>query len=223
MPISSFSAPSAIAKPGVCTSSTRPASPYEGQFIYETDTDKTFVWNGSAWVQQFTASLVDAKGDLLVASADDTLARLAVGSNNQVLVADSAATNGVKWAALSGITTAWTAYTPTATASSGSITTGSLTRARYYQVGKLVVGRIEYVITTAGTAAGSYIDFTLPVTAGDYSGGTSIGFGREYLSTGYHLNVWIISTTALRVGIYENSGVIQNSRNIGITFAYEAA
>ena len=49
MPISSFLAPSAIAKPGVCTSSTRPASPYEGQFIYETDTDKTLVWNGSAW------------------------------------------------------------------------------------------------------------------------------------------------------------------------------
>lgn len=36
-------------KPGVCTSSTRPTSPYEGQMIYETDTDKVLVWNGSAW------------------------------------------------------------------------------------------------------------------------------------------------------------------------------
>lgn len=35
--------------PGVCTSSSRPASPYEGQMIYETDTDKVLVWNGSAW------------------------------------------------------------------------------------------------------------------------------------------------------------------------------
>jgi len=49
MPISSYIAPSAIAKPGVCTSSTRPASPYEGQYIYETDTDKTLFWNGSLW------------------------------------------------------------------------------------------------------------------------------------------------------------------------------
>lgn len=49
MPISSFSAPSAIAKPGVCTSSTRPASPYEGQVIYETDTDLLRFWDGSAW------------------------------------------------------------------------------------------------------------------------------------------------------------------------------
>ena len=36
-------------KPGVCTSSTRPTSPYEGQAIYETDTDKMLVYNGSAW------------------------------------------------------------------------------------------------------------------------------------------------------------------------------
>jgi hypothetical protein len=47
--ISSFLAPSAIAKPGVCTSSTRPASPYEGQVIYETDTDRALVWDGAAW------------------------------------------------------------------------------------------------------------------------------------------------------------------------------
>jgi hypothetical protein len=37
-------------RPGVCTSTTRPTAPYEGQTIYETDTDKTLFWNGSAWV-----------------------------------------------------------------------------------------------------------------------------------------------------------------------------
>lgn len=44
-------------------------------------------------------TIVDAKGDLLVGSAADTAARLAVGTNNHVLTADSNATNGVKWAA----------------------------------------------------------------------------------------------------------------------------
>ncbi len=34
----------------ICTSSTRPASPVEGQTIYETDTDRQLVWNGSAWL-----------------------------------------------------------------------------------------------------------------------------------------------------------------------------
>ena len=37
-------------RPGVCLSTTRPTAPYEGQMIYETDTDKTLFWNGSAWV-----------------------------------------------------------------------------------------------------------------------------------------------------------------------------
>jgi hypothetical protein len=36
-------------KTGVCTSSTRPSGPYEGQMIYETDTDMIAVWNGTAW------------------------------------------------------------------------------------------------------------------------------------------------------------------------------
>ena len=40
---------SSLIKPGVCTSSTRPASPYNGQTIFETDTNKTLVWNGTAW------------------------------------------------------------------------------------------------------------------------------------------------------------------------------
>lgn len=35
---------------GVCTSSTRPANPYEGQVIYETDTNKVLTWDGSAWL-----------------------------------------------------------------------------------------------------------------------------------------------------------------------------
>lgn len=47
-------------------------------------------------------ALADAKGDLLVATAADTVARLAVGTNGQVLTADSSAAGGVKWADATG-------------------------------------------------------------------------------------------------------------------------
>jgi hypothetical protein len=50
MPLSSVVGAQSIVKPGVCTSSTRPASPYDGQVIYETDTDRAMVWNGTGWV-----------------------------------------------------------------------------------------------------------------------------------------------------------------------------
>jgi hypothetical protein len=46
-----------------------------------------------------TEALVDAKGDLLVASGADAVTRLAVGTDNYILTADSNATNGIAWKA----------------------------------------------------------------------------------------------------------------------------
>lgn len=43
-------------------------------------------------------TIVDAKGDLIAATAADTVARLAVGTNGQTLVADSSTATGLKWA-----------------------------------------------------------------------------------------------------------------------------
>jgi hypothetical protein len=43
-------------------------------------------------------SIVDAKGDLVAATAADTVSRLAVGANGTVLTADSAEATGIKWA-----------------------------------------------------------------------------------------------------------------------------
>ena len=54
---------------------------------------------------RITNALVDAKGDLLTATADNTPARLAVGTTGQVLTVDSTTSTGLKWAS-SGVT--WT-------------------------------------------------------------------------------------------------------------------
>jgi hypothetical protein len=42
-------------------------------------------------------ALVDAKGDIFVATADNTVGRLPIGADNTVLTADSNETGGVKW------------------------------------------------------------------------------------------------------------------------------
>jgi len=47
-------------------------------------------------------SIVDAKGDIVAATAADTVTRLAVGANNTVLTADSSTATGLKWAAAAG-------------------------------------------------------------------------------------------------------------------------
>jgi hypothetical protein len=44
-----ISATSQGLKPGVVTSSNRPANPFDGMMIYETDTNLVRIWNGSAW------------------------------------------------------------------------------------------------------------------------------------------------------------------------------
>lgn len=43
-------------KPGVCTSTSRPTSPFDGMMIYETDTDKVAVYDGSSWVYKTNAT-----------------------------------------------------------------------------------------------------------------------------------------------------------------------
>jgi hypothetical protein len=61
------------------------------------NTDMDFKWVADA--SGIPATIFDAKGDLIVASAADTAARLPVGTNGYTLVANSATSTGLEWAA----------------------------------------------------------------------------------------------------------------------------
>jgi hypothetical protein len=58
------------------------------------NTDMDFTWTAID-----PLVILDAKGDLITATAADTPARLAVGTNGHVLTADSTQSTGLKWAA----------------------------------------------------------------------------------------------------------------------------
>jgi hypothetical protein len=62
-------------------------------------TDLDFSWVAQDDSNAIQNDIVDAKGDLIAATAADTPARLAVGTNGQVLTADSTEATGMKWAA----------------------------------------------------------------------------------------------------------------------------
>jgi hypothetical protein len=69
-------------------------------------TDLDFTWVAQDDSNAIQNAIVDAKGDLISATSADTPARLAVGTNGQVLTADSTTATGLKWAAAASTPTA---------------------------------------------------------------------------------------------------------------------
>jgi hypothetical protein len=75
--------------------------------------------SGDVTITNSMATAIDAKGDLIAGTAADTFSRLAVGTNGQVLTADSTAATGLAWG--SGSSGSMTSI------ASGNVPTGTTT------------------------------------------------------------------------------------------------
>ena len=62
------------------------------------NTDMDFTWVTSDDANAIQNTIVNAKGDIIGASANDTPAITSVGANGETLIADSTASTGLKWA-----------------------------------------------------------------------------------------------------------------------------
>ena len=92
---------------------------------------------------------------------------------------------------------AWTAWTPTISCATGSITTLGAASGRYKAIGKTVFINLSITITTNGTCAGS-VKFTLPVPA--YA--VAIASGREAGVTGSALQAIVATPSAPYASVY---------------------
>lgn len=75
-----------------------------------------------AWSSPDPLTILDAKGDLISATAADTPARLAVGTNGQVLIADSTTSTGLKWDAAPAGNETWSLLNSGGTSLTGATT-----------------------------------------------------------------------------------------------------
>jgi hypothetical protein len=91
------------------TDAERGASGYfvnGGRFWWTTDTHVLWYDDGNVWWRVSGAdlsntiplSIIDAKGDLIVGTADNAVTRLPVGTLGQILTVDPGTTQGIKWA-----------------------------------------------------------------------------------------------------------------------------
>lgn len=187
------------------------------------NTDMDFKWVADA--SGIPATIIDAKGDLIAGTAADTAARLAVGTNGQVLTADSTAATGLAWASSSSPSYTWTSYTPTVSASSGTITSTTST-GQYLQIGKMITVMVDINITNAGTGSAS-LRYTLPVNGvnGNVSGRYT-AYAHETAATGKAcvgaLDV-PISNNLVLLRFYDWTTAIATGNRIQATIIYEVA
>jgi hypothetical protein len=155
-----------------------------------TNADMDFVWVAQDDSNAIQNAIVDAKGDLIAATAADTPARLAVGANGTVLTADSTQATGIKWATpTSGLT--FITGTSFSAVSSVSLPTSTFTST--YTNYKIIFN----LTAAAGAISETRIRMRAAgadnTTSGYYAGGTEVNFAggaASYNANGTTYLVW---------------------------------
>lgn len=202
------------------------------------NTDMDFAWVAQDDSNAIQNSIIDAKGDLIIGSADNTPARLPIGSNNYVLTADSAETLGVKWAVAGGGSRTLLSTTTL----SGTSTSISITPTGYKDL-KI------YITDWYWSSGDGAFNFTLnnDTTSGHYTGvgmyfrgynantGT-IGTGDSYVAMSYYdwaggnkdncaiIDIFDVNETgAWRAGAVNVNGIANNGYGMTQTGSFAFA
>jgi hypothetical protein len=157
-------------------------------------TDLDFSWVAQDDSNAIQNAIVDAKGDIIAATANDTPARLAVGTNGHVLTADSTAATGLKWAAAAGGLTLVKSQAIGSGVTSVNVTSAFSSTYNAYRI-----------IVTGGATSANNDNLNLQLgstTTGYYSGAS----GATY-STGANTSVSQNNTASFQVGFAQTNGL----------------
>jgi hypothetical protein len=147
-------------------------------------------------------TIVDAKGDIIAATAADTPARLAVGANDTVLTADSSTATGLKWAA------------PVSSSGLTFINRTTFSASSGFNLDNIFTSSYEnYLIRIQATSSS---DGALIKLQGRYSGSTETGSTYYSVYSGYVVDqvaqlevLRIEGGTTWNAGRMSNSGTVQ--------------
>jgi len=155
-------------------------------------TDLDFSWVAQDDSNAIQNAIVDAKGDLIAATAADTPARLAVGTNGQVLTADSAEATGLKWATPATPSSGLTLIHTETLSNAASVNIDSKFTSTYDNY--LVVANIEQ--STANIMTVQYRSAASSITS---------GYKTTYWYTEYTGNTWNVASSSSASNIYSVS------------------
>jgi hypothetical protein len=166
------------------------------------------------------ASIVDAKGDLIVGSAADTVLRKAVGTNNQVLAADSAETTGVKWTAATDLISAASTSVAGKVQLEDSVSSTSTSKAATPNSVKTVNDSLSTLSTAIDPSTKTASYSLVPTDAGktvimNVSTGSALVTVPPQSSQTFTANakIDIVQTGSVQVEIVPGAGVTINSKN----------
>lgn len=159
---------------------------------------------GAVTITNSMATAIDAKGDLIAGTGADAFSRLAVGTNGQVLTADSTAATGIKWAATptGGMTLLST------TSLTGTSTTVSSIDQTYTNLFIVIQGpsssaafapALQYNSVTSGYKGQNLLGGTASIVAGSASG-VDVAINQTFSAT--DLNSYVEYT----INNYANTG-----------------
>jgi hypothetical protein len=159
--------------------------------------------SGDVTITNSMATAIDAKGDLIAGTGADAFSRLAVGSNDQVLIADSTAATGLKW---------------------GTPSAGGMTQ--------LATGSLTGASVTISSISGSYKDLILVIRSYGTSGNTNCGLSTNSDTSNYKVagvqntnggSALVGSTSTTRAMFAWNNNPISNTQNSAVFQIFDYA